>query len=92
MNEADFWDLTPRGFFLKYKGWQKQEEELQRCEWERARFVAVMAGNAGMYKKALKESQFRFPWEKQELRAGWSNKEDLKRFREECEKLHGKNF
>lgn len=86
MRPKDFWDMEPRVFYNAYRGWQKQHEDLQKAEWERARFVAVVAGNAGMYKKGLKESQFRFPWEK--ATTGWKTKEEIKAFEEECKRLH----
>lgn len=88
MTWSDWEDLTPGAFFYKYRGWLSQQEDLQKYEWERARFIAVIAGNAGRYKKGLTESQFRFPWEKEvNLKPlGMSPKE----FMAYAEKTHGK--
>jgi hypothetical protein len=70
MVEADFWHTTLHAFNLRLKGWQEQQDRLEKERWEQARIVAYNAQMAVWpylpknQRPSTPADMMRFPWDK----------------------------
>ena len=85
MSEGDFWDMTPRAYFLKYEGFIELEDNRRHDTWERERFftVAIMNMWVGKGQKITPQKLCLFPWEKNIKKGGTIEKpkRDVERFK-----------
>lgn len=60
MSEAELMDTTPYAFNCKVDGWIKGIKRVERSEWERTRWLAVMSMNPHLKKPLKPTDLFKF--------------------------------
>jgi len=90
LSEQEFWDMTPKAFFLKHEGFMELEQSHRRDAWERGRLFTTMQLNLWMKKgqKLTPKKLLRFDWEKKPK--GEPVKPDKERFERMVKKWGGK--
>ena len=74
----EFLDYTPRSFYNKLKGINDMREEMDRSDWERARWMSTLIINPHVKKTIRPKDLALFPWEKKEVKNN-NTKEDVLR-------------
>jgi hypothetical protein len=67
MEVAAFYEMTPRQFFNKLRGFTDKEDELMKAAWERMRFSTTAIINVWLDRKSKIEPHklIKFPWDAQ---------------------------
>lgn len=75
----ELYDLTPRSFENKKKGWVLQQDLITRNQWEQTRLLGSWIYNAsGNLKKPIKPKQLlNFEWDIKELKGKAPTLEDI---------------
>jgi len=60
MSETELMDTTPYAFNRKVEGWMKTQKRIERSEWERTRWLAVMCMNPHLKKPLKPTDLFKF--------------------------------
>lgn len=83
MPEQEFWDMSPRAFFLKYEGFTELEENRIHDAWERDRFftAAMMDMWSGKGRRTTPQKLCRFTWEKKPKKGKPAPQRDPERFK-----------
>ena len=55
-------DYTLREVLVKYKGWRKWQDNLQRESWERARLISYFAASQSLKKGVKLDDLFKNPY------------------------------
>jgi len=66
MAADDFWEMTPREFSMKMKGYFDREMLKERQEWERCRWQTCIFVNTQVTKQINPKELIEFDWEKEE--------------------------
>mgnify|MGYP003146660687 CR=1 FL=1 len=78
MSEDEFWDMTPKVFYLKSEGFFELLEMREQFEWERVRFqtVALINSERKRHQQIRPQQLVKFGWEKKEHKKNEKDKID----------------